>query len=222
MAESVQRPEMPPAGWYPDPEGSGLRWWDGAGWTQHRHGFEPGGNAGGAAHMAARPSPGTQVAQGDEVTVSLATLLAFAGAALAVVGALLPIAEVNSAVHIAKNSLIQHPEGVIVIGIASLGVLAAIRGGAALPFLAGLALVALAVYAGTHASALVAPNAASEELLRQTAGTTLGQRVSEAFTASPGPGVWVVGIGGAFLVLAGARRAESSAELLWLRDRLGM
>ena len=29
--------EAPPAGWYPDPTGrSGLRWWDGRDWTDHR------------------------------------------------------------------------------------------------------------------------------------------------------------------------------------------
>jgi hypothetical protein len=26
-----------PAGWYPDPDGSGLRWWDGTTWTTHEH-----------------------------------------------------------------------------------------------------------------------------------------------------------------------------------------
>ena len=27
----------PPPGWYPDPGGSALRWWDGVGWTDARH-----------------------------------------------------------------------------------------------------------------------------------------------------------------------------------------
>ncbi len=26
-----------PAGWYDDPSGEGLRWWDGEGWTEHVH-----------------------------------------------------------------------------------------------------------------------------------------------------------------------------------------
>lgn len=28
-------PQIPPAGWYADPEGAGLRWWDGQRWTEH-------------------------------------------------------------------------------------------------------------------------------------------------------------------------------------------
>lgn len=28
--------QLPPAGWYDDPEGMGLRWWDGQQWTTHR------------------------------------------------------------------------------------------------------------------------------------------------------------------------------------------
>lgn len=27
----------PEAGWYPNPEGAGLRWWDGTAWTSHVH-----------------------------------------------------------------------------------------------------------------------------------------------------------------------------------------
>ena len=28
-------PPVTPAGWYPDPHGAGLRWWDGWRWTEH-------------------------------------------------------------------------------------------------------------------------------------------------------------------------------------------
>jgi signal transduction histidine kinase len=30
-------PTMPPAGWYDNPEGAGLRWWDGGQWTDHQY-----------------------------------------------------------------------------------------------------------------------------------------------------------------------------------------
>lgn len=30
-------PPMAPAAWYPNPSGSGLRWWDGAAWTEYTH-----------------------------------------------------------------------------------------------------------------------------------------------------------------------------------------
>jgi Protein of unknown function (DUF2510) len=33
---SVPAPRLPPpSGWYPDPAGPGLRWWDGSAWTAH-------------------------------------------------------------------------------------------------------------------------------------------------------------------------------------------
>ena len=31
----------PPAGWFPDPDGRGLRWWDGERWTEHLAGLQP-------------------------------------------------------------------------------------------------------------------------------------------------------------------------------------
>ena len=36
MSSSPPPLQLPPAGWYPDPEGLGLRWWDGARWTEHK------------------------------------------------------------------------------------------------------------------------------------------------------------------------------------------
>lgn len=37
-----ETPSAPAAGWYPNPEGEGLRWWDGSGWTDHTHVETPG------------------------------------------------------------------------------------------------------------------------------------------------------------------------------------
>lgn len=35
MPPSTPPPQPPPAGWYPDRDGTGLRWWDGERWTEH-------------------------------------------------------------------------------------------------------------------------------------------------------------------------------------------
>lgn len=202
MSSSTPSPQLPPAGWYPDSEAPGLRWWDGVRWTDYRHAATSG--QGIAPVQAVTPTR-------SDLPISLPVALALAGGVLAAVGALLPAADVNSSLHVAKNSLIQHPEGAVVLGVALLGVLSALRGSGALPVIAGVALVGLALFAGLHASSLVQPNAAGEELLSQAAGTALGERFSEAFDASPGPGIWSIGIAGALLILSGARRIESGS-----------
>jgi hypothetical protein len=45
--------DAPPAGWYPDPEGTRLRWWDGTDWTT-RYRIAPGA---GATRQGLAPTP---------------------------------------------------------------------------------------------------------------------------------------------------------------------
>ncbi len=50
----------PAAGWYPNPQGQGLRWWDGSAWTEHTHEEAPAG--GDAAPAGAAPASTTPAA----------------------------------------------------------------------------------------------------------------------------------------------------------------
>lgn len=39
---SLPKADLPAsAGWYPEPGGNGLQWWDGFRWTDARHGVSP-------------------------------------------------------------------------------------------------------------------------------------------------------------------------------------
>jgi hypothetical protein len=70
MEGTPQQPAVP-AGWYPDPSGQGLRYWDGAAWTAHTapaagqpQQAEAGAPAQAAQGQAAQPGapPGTSAA----------------------------------------------------------------------------------------------------------------------------------------------------------------
>jgi hypothetical protein len=50
-----------PAGWYDDPSGPGLRWWDGEQWTEHVHTAESAAAASGASVKAEREAPPTEL-----------------------------------------------------------------------------------------------------------------------------------------------------------------
>lgn len=50
-----------PAGWYDDPSGQGLRWWDGEQWTEHVHTAESAAAAAGEASVGEREAPPPQL-----------------------------------------------------------------------------------------------------------------------------------------------------------------
>jgi hypothetical protein len=50
-----------PAGWYDDPSGQGLRWWDGEQWTEHVHTAESAAAAAGESGEGEREAPPPQL-----------------------------------------------------------------------------------------------------------------------------------------------------------------
>lgn len=53
----------PPEGWYQDPQGTGLRWWDGRSWTEHTHEAAP--------PEGTTPEPSTQEDPDPGLTIGL-------------------------------------------------------------------------------------------------------------------------------------------------------
>ena len=209
MAEEQGSP-VRDAGWYPDPERDHtLRYWDGDAWTDdhapdvpgNRVMHDPQSEIGRSATSIWTTDEGGLTAQGR---YALGIALAGIGAVIAVVGAFLPLADTESSLHIAKNSMMQHWEGPAIIGVAIAGFLASLSSKTRpLSFIAGGALVLVAVLAGTDL-----PIAYRNELSRVVAGDV-----------SPGAGVWTVGAGGAILAIS-ALFGDWSA-LLGQGDRSG-
>lgn len=172
-------PPNAPAGWYRDPDQPETqRYWDGEQWTDQR------------APLAERSSSGWVKPDGgltDTGRFALGLILAGAGAIVAIVGVFLPVADTESSLHIANNSLIQHWEGVVILIVAMAAfIAAAFQVARPLTFLAGGALVVLAVVAGTDL-----PIEYRNQFSERVAGD-----------ASPGAGIWTVGVGGALLLIA--------------------
>jgi hypothetical protein len=64
--EGGEQPRPVPAGWYPDPGGAGLRWWDGDGWTEHIAAAQPAAPAEAGQHpAAAAPAAAAEPIGGD-------------------------------------------------------------------------------------------------------------------------------------------------------------
>lgn len=190
MAEEQSSP-VRDAGWYPDPEREHtLRYWDGDAWTDDRAPDVPGNRATYDSRSeidgsATRGTGERGLTARDRYALGVA--LAGIGAVIAVIGVFLPLADTESSLHVAKNSMIQHWEGPVIIAVAIAGFFAALSPGTRpLAFLAGGALVLVAVLAGTDL-----PIAYRNEFSRVIAGEV-----------SPGAGVWAVGVGGAILAIS--------------------
>lgn len=175
MSEQA-KPDAAP-GWYPDPDQPQTqRYWDGGDWTEQRAPLNDSAEA---------PSAGGGLTAQSKFAVGL--LLAGLGAAIAIVGVFLPVADTESSIQIAKNSMIQHWEGGVVIGVAVAGFIAALWSTSRpLTLLTGAGLIAVAVIGGTNL-----PIEFRNEFSEVVAGD-----------ASPGAGIWTVGVGGGLMALA--------------------
>jgi len=137
--------------------------------------------------------------------------LAGSGALLMVIATFVPYAESTSFVRVSQNSLIQHEAGWMLIGLAVIGGVSALRSYSdhkrrRTPWLAGVAGLAIAILAGTTHWVL--------ELCPVGAGTALTDLGCEK--ASPGIGIYMAGAGSVLLAMGGRliRRAEELGGLL--------
>ncbi len=135
------------------------------------------------------------------------------GALLSLVGAFLPYAESSTFARIKDNTLIQEGIGWLFIALAALGAVGLIqaqqrRRRTWMPFIAGVLGVAASIYAGTAKSVLeLCP-------VNSNAANLLNIGCEKA---SPGLGIYVVGVGCLLMAIAG-RLIRRSDPILELRD----
>lgn len=152
---------------------------------------------------------GRQATRSD---VQLGIALAFVGSVVLLISVFLPLADSTQFVHVAQNSLIQHGEGWVVVGLAlaAAGISYRILTGEGQPvwlMVVGGAALGLAVVFGTSDSLLTLTSTAPEELgvLEEL------KSIAEPERASPGIGIYAVGLGG-LLVLIGGYFLRAPAE----------
>lgn len=178
-----------PAGWYPDPDQvQTQRYWDGEAWTDQR-----------------APLPPPAARTGVELSPRL--VLGLVGAAAAAVGVFLPRVDSPTSLHITDNSLIASDVviGGLVLLFAITGAVAAYQarrepGRQPWLVLAGFLVIAAAIYYGT-----------GDRLELHTVGTSFFSE-SKSFQGSPGIGLYVTGVGGALLAIAGIVEGSKAAE----------
>lgn len=173
------REQSPSPGWYPDPDQvETQRFWDGEAWTEQR-----------APLSGAAP----------KVQPNARLLTGAAGAIAAAVGVFLPRVDSPTSLHIADNSVMATDVliGVLVLLFAAGAALAALHDQShgkldSRLLLAGLFVLGVAIYYGTgDRLALVTTS---------PAGSFLG---TQQVHGSPGVGLYLIGVGGLLLALAG-------------------
>lgn len=211
------------AGWYAVHGANGSEvYWDGTGWAASRSVFP---NASGSAKPAADPATwypdkrqpgGERHVDGNSETdrrrgAVLATrvkapfepnpmglAVAAFGAVLAVVAIFLPQLESPGLVGIKDNTLVANGDGWLVLGLAvgsAAGAYAAYRNKnrRVAPLILGAVLIGLAIYDGTGARLDLHSTAPASSILH----------FNGSVKASPGVGLYMVGVGGAAVLLGG-------------------
>jgi hypothetical protein len=199
MCDSTSTGPVAAAGWYPDPEQDETqRYWDGRQWTDQR-------------------APAAAPTTSSRPSAPAAAWVAGIGAVIALIGLFLPYMESGDFGRIVDNTLIQHTEGKILIVLLLVSLLAAyrrVKGPDRSWPIAALGLIVLGMAVLLGASPPELGSAASTEGLGAVEALTV---MSYRSQASPGIGVYAVGVGGLLLAGGGvalSREARHQRRLL--------